>query len=60
MTNCQRFNRFLAVATLITQKHVPDVLYKKDVIKNFAKFTGNTCVGVSSLTKLQVLGLQLY
>ena len=60
MTNCQRSNRFLAVATLIILTHVPDVLYKKGVIKNFAKFTGNTCVGVSFLTKLQVLGLQLY
>ena len=31
----------------------PEVTCKKVAVKNFAKFTGNTCAGVSFLTKLQ-------
>ena len=31
---------------------------KKGVLKNVAKVTGNTCVGVSFLIKLQVLGVR--
>ena len=33
---------------------------KKDVLKIFTKFTGNTCATDSFLIKLQALGLQLY
>ena len=33
---------------------------KVSVLRNFIKFTGNTCVRVSFLIKLQVLGLQFY
>ena len=31
----------------------PEVFYKKGVLRNFAKFTGNTCARVSFLIKLQ-------
>ena len=37
-----------------------EVFCKKAVLKNFAKFTGNHCVGVSLLKKVQTTGLQLY
>ena len=33
---------------------------KKSVLRNFTKFTGNTCARVSFLIKLQVLGLKFY
>ena len=33
---------------------------KIGVLRNFTKFTGNTCARVSFLIKLQVLGLQFY
>ena len=32
------------------------MFYKKDVLTNFAKFTGNTCARVSILIKLQASG----
>ena len=36
------------------------MLYKIDVLKNFAKVTGKTCNGVSVLKKLQASRLELY
>ena len=36
------------------QKRQPEVFYKKGALKNFAKFTENTCAGVSFLIKLPV------
>ena len=36
------------------QKQPTEVFYKKSVLKNFTKFTGNTCARVSFLIKLQV------
>ena len=36
------------------------MLYKIDVLKNFAKVTGKTCYGVSVLKKLQASRLELY
>ena len=39
---------------IMTEKKQPlAVFYKKRVIKNFAEFIENTCVGVPFLTKLQ-------
>ena len=35
------------------QKQPPEIFYKKGVLKNLAKFTGNTCARVSFLIKLQ-------
>ena len=34
------------------QKQPPDVLYKKGVLKNSAKFAGNNCVEVSFFNKV--------
>ena len=34
-------------------KQLPEVFHKKSVLKSFAKFTGNTCAGVSFLIKLE-------
>ena len=36
------------------QKQPPEVFFKKSILKNFAKFTGNTCASVSFLIKFQV------
>ena len=41
----------------LLQKQPPELFCKKGVLRNFAKFAGNTCVRVSVL-KLQV-GLKL-
>ena len=41
------------------QKQPQKVFYKKKFLK-FAKFTGNTCVGLSFLIKLQGAGLPLF
>ena len=40
---------------LMFQKQLSEVFYKKAALKNFATFTGNTCVGVAitSLKRLQ-------
>ena len=40
-------------------KQLPEVFYKKSVLKSFAKFTGNTCAGVSFLIKLQAFKISL-
>ena len=52
----------LRISLLCTygQKQLPEVFYKKGVLKNFSQFTGNTCSRLSFLIKLQTLGLQLY
>ena len=42
------------------QTQPPEVFHKKAVLKNFTKFTGNTCTRVSFLIKLQACGLQIY
>ena len=47
--------RILAVA----RSSCLEVFYEKGVLQNFAKFAGNTCVGVSFLIKLQPASLQL-
>ena len=36
------------------------MLFKIGVLKNFAIFTGNICVRVSFLIKLQASGMQFY
>ena len=36
------------------QKQPPEMFFKKSVLKNFAKFTGNICASVSFLIKFQV------
>ena len=43
----------------LLQKEAPEVFYKINVLKNPSIFTGKRLVGVSFLTKLQVLSLQL-
>ena len=40
------------------QKQPPEVFCKKDVLRNFAKFTGIHCVRVSFLIKLQALRIK--
>ena len=40
-------------------KQLPEVFYKKSVLKSFEKFTGNTCAGVSFLIKLQAFKISL-
>ena len=42
------------------QKQAPEVLYKKDILKNFAISTGNTCVRVYFQKSCRPLKLQLY
>ena len=45
---------------LIIQKQAPELFYKKCVLRNFVKLTGNTCARVSFLIKLQAWGLQFF
>ena len=49
----------LYFSTLKVQRQPPEVFYKKDILKNFAKFTGNTCAWVSFLIKLQASACNL-
>ena len=42
------------------QKQPLELLYKKEVLKNFPKFTGKISVVVSFLITLKALGTQLY
>ena len=52
---------FIVYDWITCQKQSPQVFCKKKIVlKNYAKFTGNTCVIVSFLIKLKASGLQLY
>ena len=44
---------FLILSTLLTRSSRPEVFCKKDVLRNFAKFTGKTRASVSFSIKLQ-------
>ena len=39
-------NVYLAFLSFLLQKRRPEVCYKKGVLQNWTKFTGNTCVEV--------------
>ena len=43
----------LCILFIAMQKKPPEVFYQKVVLKNFSKFTGNTCASVTFLIKLQ-------
>ena len=48
---------FYIIAPLLqVQKQPPQVFYKKGVLKNFAKLTGDISAGISFLIKLQASG----
>ena len=54
--------------TILTQKNTKPTgeavvwgcSVRKSIIKTFGNFLKNSCAGVSFLTKLQAVGLQLY
>ena len=46
--------------THIFRKHPPEVFYEKDVLKNFAKFTGKPCAKSLFLIKLLASGLSFF
>ena len=46
-------NRIFTIKISTNQKSHPEMFCKKGVLRNFAKLTGNFCIGVSLLVKLQ-------
>ena len=50
----------IRLSSLVTEAVVHSCSVKKGVLRNFTKFTENTCAKVSSLIKLQGWDLQLY
>ena len=53
------FHWFLEKSIFLKTQQPPEAFYKKGVLKDFAKFTGNTCAGVSFSIKLDAEGQRL-
>ena len=50
---------YLAAGSSFYRSSLPEVFYKKGVLRNFAKITENTCARVSFLIELQAWGTGL-